>query len=155
LSDPSLVSDAVRPCGSLLECNPGAAPVLGGLVAVASAGILGALFLLFRERRRGYVVAVVDVVHSANLGNRSRRGIGFVRSGPRGPVTGIVADSSRRAELRIRRLRGDRFEVTDRAGRSVAPSGERVITIDSFGVRHEVVLRRFHSASASPASRKG
>jgi hypothetical protein len=152
-SDPSMTSDAVRPCGSLLECNPIAAPALGGLVALASIGILAALFMLYRERKRGYVVAVVDVVHSANLGNKSRMGIGFVRSGPRGPVTGIVADSSKRAEIRVRHLGSDRFQVVDRAGRSIALSGERVITIDSFGVRHEVVLRRFRTASASPVSR--
>jgi hypothetical protein len=154
LSDPSVVSDAVRPCGSFFECNPVLGPALGGVVVLAVGGILVAFVALYRERSRGYVVAVVDTVHSANLGNRSRTGIGFVRSGPRGPVTGIVADRTKRAELRVRHLRGDRFEVTDRAGSSIAQSGEPVITIDTYGIRHEVVLRRFRTASASPVSSK-
>jgi hypothetical protein len=155
LSDPSVASDAVRPCGSLLECNPMVPPALALLGFLAAGGILAALFMLYRERTRGYVVVVVDSVHTANLGNKSRLGIGFVRTGSRGPVTGIVPDRSRRAEVRIRHRGGDRFEVTDRAGRSVALSGEPFVTIDSLGVRHEVILRRFRTASASPVSRNG
>ena len=155
LSDPSEVSDAVRPCGSLLECNPVIPPILGLLGFLSLAGILAALLALYRERTRGYVVAVVDVVHTANLGYGSRLGIGFVRARPRGPVTGIVADRSRSAEVRVRYRGGDRFEVTDRVDRYVAMSGQPVITIDSLGVRHEVVLRGFRTATASPVSGRG
>ncbi|MGZ8690913.1 MAG: fibronectin type III domain-containing protein [Aeromicrobium sp.] len=152
LSDPSEVSDAVRPCGSLLECNPGATPIVGILGFVGVGGLLVALFTLYRSRTRGYVVAVVDVVHTANLGHGSRLGIGFVRARPGGPITGIVADGSRDAELRIRHRRGDRFEVTDRRGRHIAISGERIVAIDSRGVQHAVVLRRFSGSTASDAS---
>jgi hypothetical protein len=151
-SDPSVVSDAVRPCGSLVECNPIALPILGGLGALALGGLLAAGVALYREGRRGYVVAVVDVVHTANLGNRSRLGISFVRDGPRGQVTGIIADSSRRAEVRIRHRRGDRFEVTDKANRHLTASGETLVVVDSTGIRHQVVLRRFSTATASTAS---
>jgi hypothetical protein len=152
LSDPSEASDAVRPCGSLLECNPVIPPFLGLLGLLSLGGILVALLALYRGRTRGYVVAVVDVVHTANLGHGSRLGIGFVRARPRGPVTGIVADRSRKADVRIRYRGGDRFEVTDRVDRYVAMSGQPVITIDSLGVRHEVILRGFRTATASPVS---
>lgn len=152
LSDPSEASDAVRPCGSLLECNPVVSPILGLLGLLALGGLLATLLALYRGRTRGYVVAVVDVVHTANLGHGSRLGIGFVRARPRGPVTGIVADQSGSADLRIRHLRRDRFEVTDGVDRYVAMSGQPVITIDSLGVRHEVILRGFRTAMASPVS---
>jgi hypothetical protein len=98
------------------------------------------------------VVAVVDVVHTTNLGHGSRLGIGFVRARPGGPVTGIVADRTRNADIRIRQRGGDRFDVTDRVDHYVAKSGQAVVTIDSLGVRHEVILRRFHTATASPVS---
>jgi len=151
-SDPSVVSDAVRPCGSIVDCNPIALPILGGLGALALGGLLAAFVALYREGRRGYVVAVVDVVHTANLGNGSRLGISFVRDGPRGEVTGIVADSGRRPEVRIRQRRGDRFEVTDQAKRHLTASGETLVVVDSKGVRHQVILRRFSTATASTAS---
>lgn len=151
-SEPSVVSDAVRPCGSLVECNPIALPILGGLGALALGGLLAAFVALYREGRRGYVVAVVDVIHTANLGNGSRLGIGFVREGPRGEVTGIVANPGRGAEIRIRQRRGDRFEVTDRAKRHVIASGDPVVVVDSQGIRHHVVLRRFSTVTATAAA---
>jgi hypothetical protein len=151
-SDPSAVSDAVRPCGSLVECNPIALPILGGLASVAVLGLFAAVVALYREGRRGYVVAVVDVIHTVNLGNGSRLGIGFVREGPRDEVTGIVSDPGKRAEVRIRQRRGDRFEVTDRASRYVTASGDAVVVTDSKGIRHQVILRRFSTATASSAS---
>ena len=152
LSDPSEMSDAVRPCGSLLECNPGTPPILGLLGFLSLGGILAALLALYRGRTRGYVIAVVDVVHTTNLGHGSKLGIGFVRARPGGPVTGIVADRTGNADVRIRHRGGDRFEVTDRVDHHVAMSGQPVITTDSLGVRHEVVLRRFRTATASTVS---
>jgi hypothetical protein len=151
-SDPSVVSDAVRPCGSLIECNPIALPIVGGLGFLGVGGLLAVFVALYREGRRGYVVAVVDVMHTANLGNGSRLGIAFVREGPRGEVTGIVAASGKKAEVRIRQRRGDRFEVTDRDNRHVAASGDPVVVIDTKGIRHQVILRRFSTATASSAS---
>ncbi len=152
VSDPSATSDAVRPCGSVVECNPFLAPVLGVLGVVLLGGLLAAVYALYRDRTRGYVVAVVDVTHTTNLGYGSRLGIGFVRPQPRGPVTGIVADRNRSAELRIRHLGGDRFELTDQFNRQVATSGQPVTVVDSVGVRHQVTLRRFRGATASPMS---
>jgi hypothetical protein len=151
-SDPSVVSDVVRPCGSLVECNPIALPILGGLGALVLGGLLAAVVALYREGRRGYVVAVVDVVHTANLGNGWRLGIGFVRDGPRGEVSGIVANPGKKAEIRIRHRRGDRFEVTDKANRHLTGSGEPVVVVDARGIRHQVILRRFSTATASAAS---
>jgi hypothetical protein len=152
LSDPSEASDAVRPCGSLLDCNPVIPPILALLGFLSLAGILAALVALYRDRARGHVVAVVDFVHTANLGHGSRLGIGFVHDRPGGPVTGIVADRSRSADVRIRYRGSDRFEVTDRVGRHVAISGQPVSAVDSRGVRHEVILTRFGAATTSPVS---
>lgn len=152
LSDPSAMSDAVRPCGSLFECNPVVPPILGLLGFLSLGGILATLLALYRGRTRGYVVAVVDVVHTTNLGHGSRLGIGFVRARPGGAVTGIVADRTRNADVRIRQRGGDRFEVTDRVNHYDAISGQPVITTDSLGVRHQVVLTRFRTATAATVS---
>jgi hypothetical protein len=152
ISDPSEASDAVRPCGSLLSCNPVLTPALGVVGFLALAGIVVALLALYLNRTRGYVVAVVDGVHSVNLGYGPRLGLGFVRNGERGPVTGIVSDRGRNAEVRIRYRGRDRFEVADRINSYMVASGEPVIAIDALGGRHSVVLRSFHTATASPVS---
>jgi hypothetical protein len=154
LSNASESSDAVRPCGSLVDCNPFLPPVLGVVGVVLLGGLLALLYSLYRDRTRGYVVAVVDVVHTANLGYGSRLGIGFVRAHPRGSVTGIASNRSRGADLRIRHRGGDHFEVTDAARTFVATSGEPMIAVDSLGARHQVILRRFRGATASPVSNR-
>jgi hypothetical protein len=142
----------VRPCGSLLECNSVLSPILGIVGFLAVAGVLLALLVLYRGRARGYVVAVVDVVHTANLGRGSKLGIGFVRDRPKGSVTGIVADRSSSADIRIRYRGGDRFDVIDRAGRHAAIAGEPVVARDSLGVPHAIVLRRFAPGTSSVPS---
>jgi hypothetical protein len=152
LSDASPLSDAARPCGSTFECSSMLAPILGVVGVVLVGGLLAILVALFRDRTRGYVVAVVDTRHTANLGHGSNLGIAFVRAPSSGRVTGIVAERGSQAEIRIRLLRGGRFRVTDRAGRHVTASGEPVIAVDSAGVRHELVLRAFATRSASPVS---
>ena len=152
LSDASPISDAVRPCASLLECNSLLPPILGILGVVLVGGLLAAFVALYRERSRGYVVAVVDVIHIANLGHGSRLGIGFVHAPGTRQVTGIVADRGPSADIRIRHLRGDLFEVTDKVGRHVTTSGEPIAATDSRGARHELVLRAFATNAASPVS---
>jgi len=152
LSDASPISDAVRPCGSILECNSVLPPIFGILGFVLVGGLLAVLVALYRDRSRGYVVAVVDVVHTANLGHGSRLGIGFVRAPGTRRVTGIVADRGPNADIRIRYLGRGRFEVTDRVGRHVTTSGEPIVAADSVGVRHELVLRAFATKAASPVS---
>jgi hypothetical protein len=152
VSEPSEVSDAVRPCGSIMDCNPVVVPVLGILGVVLFAGLGALLVSLYRDRNRGYVVAVVDVIHTANLGYGSRLGLRFVRAQERGVVTGIVSDRSRGAEVRIRHRGGDQFEVTDRASRYTVASGQPVMTVDSMGGRHQVILQRFRGATASAAA---
>jgi hypothetical protein len=151
-SDASPVSDAVRPCGTALECTPILAPVLGVLGIVLVAGLILALVAVARSRRRGYVIAIVDVVHTANLGYGSKLGIGFVRDPVSRQVTGVVADRSPTADIRIRHLGNGRFAMTDRHGRQVAADGERVLATDSVGARHEVVLRAFNTKAASAES---
>jgi hypothetical protein len=152
LSDASAVSDAVKPCGSLLECDPRLPPILVVLGSVLVAGLLIVFVALYRARRRGYVVAVVDVVHTANLGHGSSLGIGFVRAPGTRQVTGIVSGRGPNADIRIRHHRGGRFEVTDKWGRHVTTSGEPIVVADSAGVRHELVLWAFATNAASPVS---
>jgi hypothetical protein len=60
-----------------------------------------------------------------------------------------VADRTRKADVRIRHLRGDRFVVRDKFGRHVVADGEPVVVADSTGVRHSLVLHAFSTASAS------
>ena len=152
LSDASALSDAVSPCGSVLECHSLVQPAVGLLGFVLAGGLFAAFVALYREQRRGYVVAVVDVVHTANLGHGRHVGISFVRAGGTRHVSGIVADRGRHAEIRIRQLRGGRFAVTDKAGRHDIVSGESIVVSDSRGVRHELVVRAFATKAASPVS---
>src|SRR6185295_9466548 len=108
------------------------------------------LFFLFRGRTTGHVVAVVDVIHTANIGHGSSLGIGFERPAGTRTVTGIVADRGRGAEIRVRRLRGGgRFAVYDRQGRHVVDDGAPVVILDSMGVRHSLVLQAFATNAAS------
>ncbi len=151
-SDASPLSDAVRPCATALECNPVLAPVLGVLGVVLVGGLIMVLVALVRSRRRGYVIAVVDVVHTANLGYGSKLGIGFVRDPGSRQVTGVVRDPSPTADIRIRHRGGGRFVVTDRHGRRAATEGVPIMATDSVGARHEVVLRAFNTKAASAES---
>ena len=151
VSEASAVSDGVTPCGSALECNGLVQPLMVLLGIVLAGGLLVASIALLRERPRGYVVAVIDVVHSANLGHGSRLGFDFVRDPATRAVIGIVASRDSKAEIRIRQRRGDRFEVTDRRGRHVAVAGEPIVAIDASGGRHQLVLRAFATNAASVA----
>jgi hypothetical protein len=155
VSDASPVSDAVKPCGSTLECNSVLLPVLGGIVLLMVFLILVALIALYRGRTQGYVVAVVDIVHTANIGHGSTLGIGFERDPETRAITGIVADRGRRADIRIRRLRDGSFAIRDRMGRRVATDGDAIVVADSVGARHSLVLRAFDTNAASAvASRR-
>jgi hypothetical protein len=152
LSDASAISDAIKPCGSLIDCNP-VFPVIGAFLGlVLLGGLLAALVALYRNRNRGHVVAVVDVIHTANIGSGSHLGIGFVRDPASRRVTGIVAERGQAADIRIRKRRGGRFEVTDPVGRHITTSGEPVVTVDSVGARHQLVLWAFATKAASPVS---
>ena len=64
-------------------------------------------------------------------------------------MTGIVADRGSHADVRIRKLRGGRFEVRDKTGRHVVTDGEAVVVADSIGVRHSLVLHAFDTNAAS------
>jgi len=150
-SDASPLSNLAKPCGSSLDCNPTLVPIIAALGVLLGAGILLALIAFARSRRRGYVLAVVDVVHTANLGYGSNIGIGFVRDPSTKRVTDIVSDKGKTAEIRIVHHKSG-FEVRDRHGRQVAPDGQAVVITDSLGARHEVVLRAFNTNAASPVA---
>jgi hypothetical protein len=149
VSDPSPLSDSARPCGSLLECNTALLPVVGLLALLLVGGVLAAFITLFRGRTIGHVVAVVDVVHTANVGHGRTLGIALVRAPQTRAVTAIVADKGPTADIRIHRLRGGRFAVRDKVGRKVAEDGETIVVIDSVGVRHSLVLQAFGTNAAS------
>ena len=154
-SDASPLSDMARPCGSTLECNTLLLPGLAAIGLLMLAGILVALVALYRGRTTGYVVAVVDVVHTANIGHGSTLGIAFVRDPATKRVSGIVAEHGRTADVRIRRRRDGSFRVRDRTGRKTAGPGEAVIVADSVGVKHSLVLHAFETNAASAvASRR-
>jgi hypothetical protein len=148
-SDASAVSDAFRPCGGLFDCNPLALPLLGGLAAVLAIGLLLAFTGLFRSRTTGYVIAVVDVVHTANIGHGRDLGIAFLRAPRTEAVTGIVAEKGKGAEIRIRRRRAGGFIVRDADGRKEVEDGEQLAVTDSKGLRHSLVLRAFATNAAS------
>jgi hypothetical protein len=150
VSDASPLSDAVLPCASLLECNGLSTPVVAAVVGVLLGALLIGLYFLLRGRAGGYTVAVVDVVHTANLGGGSSLGITFERRGR--DVDGIIAAKGRKADIRIQKIRGDRFKVRDRTGTKVAESGEPIVIVDATGTRHELVLRAFEGKAASTAS---
>jgi hypothetical protein len=127
-------------------------PILAILGVVLAGALLTAFVALYRGRTRGYVVAVVDVVHSVNLGHGSSLGIGFVRDPVTKQVTGIVADRGSKPDIRVRQLRGDTFQVTDRTGRRVIASGERMVISDGRGGRHDLVLHAFATNAAAVGS---
>ena len=154
VSDPGPVSDSVKPCSGSLQCNPLMIPLLSGIGAVLALAILAAAIFLLRGRPTGYVIAVADVVHTANIGHGRNLGIAFTRDASK-RVTGIVADKGKEADVRIRRLRGGKFEVIDRIGTHVVDDGDPVVVADSVGVRHSLVLQAFATNAASRVASRG
>jgi hypothetical protein len=119
---------------------------LGGLVAIA---LLLGFFVLGRNRTGSYVVAVVDTVHSANLGGGSNLGLALLGGPYARQLEGISAAKGKKADVKIHKLRGDRFRVTDKRGSQDVHSGEAVIVESRNGVRHELVLRAFEGRAAA------
>lgn len=153
LSPASELSDVVRPCNSLLECNARLLPVFVGILGVLALLIVAGIVVLARSRVTGYVIAVVDVVHTANIGHGSTLGITLTREPGTRNVTGLVADRGSKADVRIRRLRNGGFAVRDRNGRHDVADGDPIVFIDSMGVRHSLVLRAFDTNAASAVAR--
>ena len=151
VSPASALSDAAMPCGSFLECNGLLQPLLAVLGIALVGGLLVALVALFRERPRGYVIAVVDTVHSINLGGGSKLGIDFVRDPATRMVIDVVPAKNGKPDIRIRQRRGGRFEVKDRTGRKVAEDGQPIVAIDRNGGRHQLVLHAFATNAAATA----
>ena len=153
LSQPSPLSEIVRPCNSILECNGRLLPVFAGILGVLALLIIAGLIVLARGRVPGYVIAVVDVVHTANIGHGSTLGITLTRAPGTRNVTGLVVDRTSKAEVRIRRLRSGGFAIRDRNGRSEVAEGDPVVFTDSVGVKHSLVLRAFDTNAASAVAR--
>jgi VWA domain-containing protein/fibronectin type III domain protein len=149
VSDASQLSDPVKPCNSLIECNSASLPIFGGLAALLFIGVIVALIALVRGRTTGYVIAVVDVVHTANIGHGAVLGISFVREPGSRDVTGIVADLGKGADVRIQRRRDGGFLLRDRSGKREVADGDPVVVTDGHGTRHSLVLRAFETNAAS------
>jgi hypothetical protein len=150
VSDASAVSDALRPCGSAIECTPIIMPVLIAAGAVLGLVLLILLFALYRGRPRDYVVAVVDVVHTRNLGHGSAFAIAV-------KPEGIDKVRGGRSDVRIQYLGKERFRVFDRGDRKQeATAGIPLRVVDGRGTSHELVLWAFAtpSAAAAEASRR-
>jgi hypothetical protein len=145
----SPLSDAVTPCDGFIECNGLVLPIAAGLGAVVAVALLLGFLVLGRNRTGSYVVAVVDTVHSANLGGGSNLGLALLGGPYARQLEGISAAKGKKADVRIHKLRGDRFRVTDKRGSQEVRSGEAVIVESRNGVRHELVLRAFEGRAAS------
>ena len=148
-SDASPVSDAIRPCAGFVDCNQLFLPIVGGIAALLIGGILLALFALLRGRPTGYVIAIVDVVHTANVGHGTTLGLSFELDPATRRLTGIVADRTKEADVRIRPRRDGSFVVRDRVGRREVAAGDPVVVADSVGHKHSLVLRAFETNAAS------
>jgi hypothetical protein len=143
MSAASAVSDAVFPCGSLLECNPILQPIVAVVGALAALGLLAIFVMFYRRRPRGYVVAVLDVMYSVKLEHGSGLGIEVIRDPSSRAVTGVVASRGPKIDIRVRQLRGGKLEVTDKRGRHLAEAGEPIVAVDANGARHQLVLHPF------------
>ena len=122
----SPLSDSVTPCDGFLECNGLVLPIAAGLGAVIAIALLLGFFVLGRNRTGNYVVAVVDTVHSANLGGGSDVGLALLGGPYARQLEGISAAKGKNADVRIHKLRGDKFRVTDKRGSQEVHSGEPV-----------------------------
>jgi hypothetical protein len=148
-SAPSPVSNSARPCSGLFQCNPVVIPIVGGVGALLLLALIAAFIYVLRDRQSGHVVAVVDIVHTANIGHGSNLGLAFVQSPETKRVTGIVAERGKKADVHIRRLGRDRFEVRDKTGSRVVGNGDTVVVADAVGGRHSLQLRAFSTNAAS------
>jgi len=149
-SDASAVSDALRPCGSAIECTPAILPILIAVGAVLGLLLLVMVFVVYRGRPQDYVVAVVDVVHTRNLGHGSSFSIAV-------KPEGIDKVRGGRSDVRIQYLGKERFRVFDRGDRKQeATAGVPLRVVDGRGTSHELVLWAFAtpSAAAAEASRR-
>jgi hypothetical protein len=148
-SGPPSDAASVTPCGGFLECNNLTLPVIGALIALIVGAVLLGMIVLARNRTGSYVVAVVDTVHSANLGGGSDLGLALIGGPYARQLEGIAAAKGKKADVKIHKLRGDRFRVVDKRGSQEVHSGEAIVVEGRNGVRHELVLRAFEGRAAS------
>ena len=125
-------------------------PILIAVGAVLGLLLLVMVFVVYRGRPRDYVVAVVDVVHTRNLGHGSSFSIAV-------KPEGIDKVRGGRSDVRIQYLGKERFRVFDRGDRKQeATAGVPLRVVDGRGTSHELVLWAFAtpSAAAAEASRR-
>ena len=147
VSDASPVSDVFRPCAGLIDCNPAAVPLVGGVLLLLVAAIVYALWRWYAGRRV-YVVAQVDNYASVSLGRGPRVAMAFVRRGPYRRLVGVAPAQGPDADVRIRYTGGESFEI-EAAGSTVKATAGRLAQIrDGLGETHSVVLRALDEAPA-------
>ena len=140
-SDASALSNPFSPCGSLFECYPQAKFVLIGLLGLGLALLLFVIWQWWTNRTRAHVTAIVDDHDIEYLGRGPLVGFTLVKAPSRGPVTGVVADPSPDAHVRVRYLGDDKFEVTS-GGITTKASGGRIVEfVDADDDTHSLVLR--------------
>ena len=99
------------------------------------------------------MLAVVDVIHTANLGYGRMVGLSFVHAPNDKHVTDVVADKTKTADLKIRNLGNGQFEVTDRHGKHQATEGVPIIATDSLGARTSTIAPQVRTARSRMRSR--
>ncbi len=142
IGDASPLSDAFRPCGGLVDCNPLLLMPIGGLVVLLLLGLLIAIWRWYGGRGV-YVTAEVDLFGAVTLGRGPKVGMAFVRRGPAGRVVGVVPAEGRGADVRIRYAGGETFEVMSAGSRRKTQIGRVVQVTDPDGRTHELVLRAY------------
>jgi hypothetical protein len=141
VSDPSPVSDAFRPCGSILECNPAILPIGGTLLLILLLALLYVLARWYASRTKAYVSAQVDDFPAINLGRGPLVGFGFIRSSTNGPVQDVIVDRGPNADVRVRYQGGYKFEVRSGNGVIQTTAGRTIEVFDAENEAHAVVLR--------------
>jgi Fibronectin type III domain len=139
-SPASPLSASFSPCGGLLDCNPWAKWVLGGVVLVA---LLGGAFLFvqqYRRRNRTWITAQVDGGENRPLGWGPELGIRLVEDDTGWFAAALPPEG---AKVKVRYRGENRFVVT--AGTRVATvhQGDATSVRDDAGAYHQVILRRY------------
>jgi hypothetical protein len=141
LSDASPLSDAFRPCGSLFECNPAAAPLMAVVLLVLLLALVYAIWRWWTGRIRWWVTATIDDFDTVTLGRGPNVGLSLIRPQAGGHVTDVVPDPSPAADVRVRYRGGNKFDVTANGRPIDASAGRPIELADAEGEPHIAVLR--------------
>lgn len=147
-------SGPVTPCSGLLGCNPWLIPLLLLLLLLALLALIALAIWLWRQRKRGYVVATVAGFPQVSLLRGPNTGMSFVSNTDPSQVDGLRRDIQSNANLGIENLGGGRFKWTDRISgqNGIAEPGQSFTVTDPTGSQREVKLRAFGSRPKIPTT---